>query len=453
MINCLKAIWITQEEGSEQIFVAPSSKKEYFKDIDGELADANNEINDTSKNKLLLKRVEFLRKWTNSQKKKLDEAVKQQIHKNYLDSIYENAKKEGKTEEEAVDARRKVIEEFKKDSLKLDEVYYTFDTNIINWEKVARVVEGRLPIECQSLWMNNMRPSLNKNLWSETEKNKLIRLLKKYSNRNWIKISKELNNNRSPIQCMQEYLRYENKLKSDKEITQKIPYQILRPFKGKRNSKAPVKWTPEEDKKLNFAVKIYGERWNKVSILLPGRTDGQCRERYKNALDPQVNRNKIWSKEEILKLMELSEMYAPNWSRIAKELNTGRTNRQVKNQYDKLQKKRKRMIAKEAFYSKNIIIPQYTLPQKNTKYSPEEASKYGVKIAPAKPKPNLSYPFFPTFNGSLLPNPYSSPFYMPSHQPNLNVSSLSNTDLNNSNKDNNNTNSDSNKNNNNNNNH
>jgi len=38
-----------------------------------------------------------------------------------------------------------------------------------------------------------MRPSLNKNLWSETEKNKLIRLLKKYSNRNWIKIAQELN--------------------------------------------------------------------------------------------------------------------------------------------------------------------------------------------------------------------------------------------------------------------
>ncbi|OUM58066.1 hypothetical protein PIROE2DRAFT_48230, partial [Piromyces sp. E2] len=51
---------------------------------------------------------------------------------------------------------------------------------------------------------------------------------------------------------------------------------------------------------LSFAVKIYGERWNKVSILLPGRTDGQCRERYKNALDPHVNRNKIWSKEVII---------------------------------------------------------------------------------------------------------------------------------------------------------
>jgi len=47
-----------------------------------------------------------------------------------------------------------------------------------------------------------------------------------------------------------------------------------------------------------------------VSILLPGRTDGQCRERYKNALDPHVNRNKIWSKEVIIeKSYILSDYY------------------------------------------------------------------------------------------------------------------------------------------------
>ncbi|ORX81790.1 hypothetical protein BCR32DRAFT_244680 [Anaeromyces robustus] len=394
--NCINAIWSTQKEGSEPIFTAPSSKKEYFKDIDGEVPDEGNEVNELNKNKLLLKQIEFLRKWTNSQKKKMDETVKQQIHKNYLDSIYENfikTKQEGKSEEEAINIRRKTIEKFKKDSIKLDEIYYTFKPSIINWEKVARVVDGRLPIECQSYWMNNMRPSLNRNLWTETERNKLFHLMKKYSKRNWIQISKELNNNRVPFQCLQEYLRYKNKIKSQKDTTPKIPYQILRPYKGKRVIKPPVKWTPEEDEKLKLAVKLYGERWNKVSILIPGRTDGQCRERYKNALDPQ----------ELFKLLELADLYAPNWAKIAKELNTGRTNRQVKNQFEKLSKKRKRMNEREAFYSRNIVIRPYNLPNHDLKYNPEEAGKYGVKIAPANPKPFIPFTALSPFSG--IPNP------------------------------------------------
>ena len=31
------------------------------------------------------------------------------------------------------------------------------------------------------------------------------------------------------------------------DTTPKIPYQLLRPYKGKRVIKPPVKWTPEED--------------------------------------------------------------------------------------------------------------------------------------------------------------------------------------------------------------
>jgi len=38
-----------------------------------------------------------------------------------------------------------------------------------------------------------MRPSLNRNIWTETERNKLLNLIKKYSKRNWIQIAKELN--------------------------------------------------------------------------------------------------------------------------------------------------------------------------------------------------------------------------------------------------------------------
>ena len=42
--------------------------------------------------------------------------------------MHNRAKQEGKSDEEAINIRRKTIEEFQKDSIKLDEIYYTFNS-------------------------------------------------------------------------------------------------------------------------------------------------------------------------------------------------------------------------------------------------------------------------------------------------------------------------------------
>jgi hypothetical protein len=36
------------------------------------------------------------------------------------------------------------------------------------------------------------------------------------------------------------------------------------------------------------AVTEYGEKWSKVAQHVPTRTDVQCRERFKNVLDPKL---------------------------------------------------------------------------------------------------------------------------------------------------------------------
>ena len=77
-------------------------------------------------------------------------------------------------------------------------------------------------------------------------------------------------------------------------------------------------WTKEEDEQLLKGVNACaasglgtsgGKRaaygvWTRVASFVPTRTDTQCRERYKNILNPAVNRGK-WSEEEDNKLLHI----------------------------------------------------------------------------------------------------------------------------------------------------
>jgi hypothetical protein len=51
-------------------------------------------------------------------------------------------------------------------------------------------------------------------------------------------------------------------------------------------------WTREEDQIITDFVRANGSKsWQKVSALLPGRIGKQCRERWRNHLDPSVDRS------------------------------------------------------------------------------------------------------------------------------------------------------------------
>jgi hypothetical protein len=76
-------------------------------------------------------------------------------------------------------------------------------------------------------------------------------------------------------------------------------------------------WTPEEDAKLNSAVtntgkKKYGKEyhtsWVAVAALVPGRTAIQCKGRWKNALNPNIDpttgRTGRWTEDEDSKLKD-----------------------------------------------------------------------------------------------------------------------------------------------------
>ena len=114
---------------------------------------------------------------------------------------------------------------------------------------------------------------------------------------------------------------------------------------GFRYGKRP--WLPSEDQMLldavtqlgapQFAVKgaeKSGVRWTDIAKMVPERAAKQCRERWRNHLDPSVSRAP-WSEEENRILLSRYEQYGSMWAEIAQGL-PGRADNGCKNQWNKL---------------------------------------------------------------------------------------------------------------------
>jgi hypothetical protein len=107
----------------------------------------------------------------------------------------------------------------------------------------------------------------------------------------------------------------------------------------KRNSKrARNPWTPREDAKLVELMKKYGQSWAMISSCLEGRTGKQVRDRYLNKLRPNIKLGD-WKPEEDDLIVSLLKQVGNRWSLIATHL-PGRTEGQVKNRFYSHLKKR-----------------------------------------------------------------------------------------------------------------
>ncbi|PHU13703.1 Transcription factor MYB48, partial [Capsicum chinense] len=90
-------------------------------------------------------------------------------------------------------------------------------------------------------------------------------------------------------------------------------------------------WAEQEDLQLAFYVNLFGDRrWDflaKVSGLR--RTGKSCRLRWVNYLHPGLKRGKMTPQEERL-ILELHSKWGNRWSKIAMKL-PGRTDNEIKN--------------------------------------------------------------------------------------------------------------------------
>ena len=98
-------------------------------------------------------------------------------------------------------------------------------------------------------------------------------------------------------------------------------------------------WTREEDEAIIRFVNQNGTKnWAKLHEILPGRLGKQCRERWRNHLDPNVNRSP-WTPEEDQILIEMHEKLGNQWVKIAEKLNN-RSDNCVKNRWNSTLKKK-----------------------------------------------------------------------------------------------------------------
>jgi hypothetical protein len=193
--------------------------------------------------------------------------------------------------------KKKEINRFKfnkkEDSILRKNLILTLQYENINWIEIANEIQNKnaFQVFVRSLEISNFYAYKK---WTYLEDSILRKAILYYGPKNWQQISYCLDG-RNNSQCFHRWMKGINpKIKRDK-------------------------WSFEEDLTLGVALKIYGnKKWSKIANHLTGRTDIQCRERFCNILDPNLEEVE-WKSSEDIKLLSLFEKYGKKWSKIAKE--------------------------------------------------------------------------------------------------------------------------------------
>ncbi|TYZ63755.1 hypothetical protein PybrP1_006610 [[Pythium] brassicae (nom. inval.)] len=161
--------------------------------------------------------------------------------------------------------------------------------------------------------------------WTKSQDAALRESVRIHGEKNWKAIA-ELVPGRNHAQCLQRWRK------------------VLKPGLVKGH------WSFEEDQVLEFLVTQGCNNWGQIAERIPGRTPKQCRERWKNHLDPAINKGPYTEDEDAV-ILAAQERLGNKWSQIA-QLLKGRTEDSVKIRWKSLkQNPSKAAAVKDEAYS------------------------------------------------------------------------------------------------------
>eukprot|EP01039_Chlorochromonas_danica_P010857 gene10857-12067_t len=172
---------------------------------------------------------------------------------------------------------------------------YYDDSSRTKWRDLCEVLPGRSACDIRIRHRILTRQGSARERWTQQEDEVLQAVVARMGQRNWQSVADEIKG-RTSLQCFQ---RWQSLIKA---------------------SLAAQPWREEEDELLLRSVQAYGvKRWAQIATDVGGRTAMECRWRWKNVLQSQVNQ-KAWTAEEDALLLHLRQTTNRGWRELCRDL-------------------------------------------------------------------------------------------------------------------------------------